>query len=59
MEHGVFRVATLHDGWAVVVSGRGYLEDLKKAPEDTLSFVQFVDEVCIFRLREATSNHLQ
>ena len=33
--------------WRIVVSGRQYVEDMRKAPDDVLSFMEAVKEVCI------------
>lgn len=42
---GIFKVATI-DKWMVVVTGRKRLDELRKAPDDALSFQEATDEVC-------------
>ncbi|VDB94068.1 unnamed protein product [Peniophora sp. CBMAI 1063] len=37
--NGVFRIA-VHDGWLVIASGPQLVEEVRRAPEDTLSFEQ-------------------
>ncbi|KAL9714650.1 hypothetical protein Ac2012v2_001309 [Leucoagaricus gongylophorus] len=40
---GIFKVATI-DKWMVVVTGRKRLDELRKAPDDALSFQEATDE---------------
>lgn len=39
-----FKVAQL-DGWHVIVSGNKLVEELRKAPDDQLSFLEAVTDV--------------
>ena len=42
--HSIFRVPNL-DKWMVIVRGPEYIEEIKKAPETQLSFVDEAEEV--------------
>ena len=41
---GVFKVA-LYDRWLVVISGRKLIEDLRKRPDDEVSFTEAIEDV--------------
>jgi len=36
------------DGWHIIVSGQRYIEDLRKASDDTLSSAQAVEKVSYY-----------
>ncbi|KAF8807759.1 cytochrome P450 [Phlegmacium glaucopus] len=41
---GIFKIAIL-DRWIIVVTGTGFIEDIRKAPEDELSFISATNEL--------------
>ena len=50
----MFKVA-LMDQWMVVVSGHKLVEDMRRRPDDELSFTEAIESVCYRFL----SSHLQ
>ena len=41
---GVFKVANI-DGWAVIAAGAQYIDEVRKAPDEVLSFVEATEHV--------------
>ena len=53
----MFKVADLHY-WLIVVSGPLLVEELRQAPDDTLSFSESANEVgSIYTIRDCDSNN--
>lgn len=47
---GVFKVANI-DGWAVIAAGAQYIDEVRKAPDEVLSFVAATEQVRLLRSR--------
>ena len=48
---GLFRVPLL-TRWTVIVTGPKFIEELRKAPDEQLSFEDAIDEVCLKEVAE-------